>query len=646
MKTEKKLKNIIFNHDLIKPKFSEKIYNIFGNETLKNNEKFIKKFKDNFTNNEIDEIYYSIFNNNLNEKENIIAYFSMEYGINDFLPNYSGGLGILAGDHLKQSSENKLNLYAVGLFYKYGYFHQNIFKNKQIDSYYNINIHQIPHQIVCKKNNEKLIIKVRTDKTTIYAQVWKIKIGKSILFLLDTDIEENKNIDIRNLTDKLYSGNREKRFLQEMLIGIGGMKLFFKLGLYPSTIHINEGHVAFALLERIRKFMKTGLDFKSAFKINYETSIFTTHTPIIHGNEEFEKSLVEKHLSKYLKHFDLTVNQFIEKVSINKSDKLMMTVLSLKFSKYSNAVSKLHSDTATKMWKGVLNENRMIPNITNGIHLNTWLNNLLKTKFFNVKGDTYREKISYLTEDDINNFRNDLKNQLINYVNKRFKKEISIDKSTIIIGFARRFAPYKRAFLLFNDMHRLKRILNHKNIIVFISGKAHPQDTDGKKILNEILEKIDYYQLQDRIIFLENYDIELAKRLTSGCDIWLNTPLKPMEASGTSGMKSALNGGINFSVLDGWWYEAYNEKNGFIIREFNAPDKIKNYIENSYLLDELEYKIIPIFRENINKKTILIKESMITAFNYFLSGRMLNEYGILYDKCFDNYNKNISKLKY
>lgn len=629
-KTLSKIKTILFNYDLLNIKIKNKINSIYSNKPLKMNEKYLEKFALNFSVNEIDDIYLRLTQSN---KLKPVIYFSMEYGISDLLPNYSGGLGILAGDHMKQSSESNIPIIAIGLLYRNGYFHQVISNYKQSEKYDLLKINRLA-SIKYNNKNQNLNIKVKTDRINIFAQVWELIIGKNKLYLLDTNIDENLDQNIKDLTDKLYGGDREKRFLQEILLGIGGMKLIYKLSLDYKGIHINEGHCAFALLERTRKLMKTGIDFNEAYQKVYNTSLFTTHTPVIHGNEEFDAELIQKYMKKYLKQFDLTPEDFVKINSIENSEKLMMTVLALNSAKYKNGVSKLHGETARQMWNNIDLKDSNISYITNGIHIGTWLNIDLNNVLLEQSGNSYQEKIENTDSETIINIRKRMKSELISYVNQRYNLGIE-NKEQIILTFARRFAPYKRAFLLFDAIHRLKRIFEHNNIIMFIAGKAHPEDVEGNEIIHNILTKISEFELSDRIFMLDNYDINLAKNLTSGSDIWLNTPLKPMEASGTSGMKSALNGGLNLSVLDGWWAEGYSGDNGFMINEFNAPERIKNEVENSYLMNELEYKVIPLFRDfTLNNKQLIsyIKNSMVTIHDNFTSERMLKEYHEYYKK--------------
>jgi alpha-glucan phosphorylase-like protein len=622
---ENKIKFILLNYDLLNYKIKDKIDTLFYNK-IKINDEYLKKFKENFSEIEINSIYSEVIKKGNN---NPVVYFSMEYGFSDLMPNYSGGLGILAGDYLKQASASGVNIIGIGLFYKYGYFYQKIVNNEQHEKYKKINIGNIVFEKLQKKGQDR-IIKVKTDVVTIFAQIWRVKIGSSVLFLLDTDIDSNEEY-IRSLTDKLYGGDREKRLLQEILLGIGGMKLIWKTKTNPFAIHINEGHAAFALLENTRRIMLKGYSFEDAYKKTKQQAIFTTHTPVIHGNEEFEYKLIEKHLTKYLKLLNFSLDDFIQYSSIDNSKKLMMTVLAIKSSAMTNAVSELHARTANTMWKDVSN-NSILP-VTNGIHINTWLNNDLKKELDLSDGDDYCSKISNLSEKSLITTRQVMKNKMINYINKRY--HLKIQHNRIVLSFARRFAPYKRADLLFEDMHRIKRIFKNNNLIMFIAGKAHPEDIEGKAIINKILTRIEKYDLNERIFFLDNYDIELAKRLTSGSDIWLNTPLKPMEASGTSGMKSALNGGLNLSIADGWWAEGYSGKNGFVINEINAPFRIKQIVENNYLLNELEYKVLPVFAHYSSDNYELIsmmKESMITIHKLFSAERMLNDYIKIYNK--------------
>jgi starch phosphorylase len=588
-----------------------------------------------------------------------ILYISPEYGISDSLPNYSGGLGILAGDHLKSASDLGIQTIAFGLFYKNGYFRQTVdSEGNQNADYIDYNPENLPVEPVIENGSPK-IFRIKAGKEDLFFRMWKCEVGSSILYLLDSDVEENSQ-DFRQITDKLYGGDREKRILQEILLGIGTIRAAQEMNLMYDMLHINEGHAAFALLERaIIKASEEQIDFSKAYGLLSESTVFTTHTPVIHGNEVFKAALIRKYLKPHLENNLIDYRDFMALGNIDMKKRFMelsMTVLALKLSSHRNGVSQLHGKVARNMWKKIwpeLNEDEIpISGITNGIHHKTWVSNefdnLYKNKIdkdwhLRYGDDNIWNKIYDLPNEEIRKSRLANKRDLIdflisqfesnppNYINNDFKKTLeTIETNELIIGFARRFAPYKRAMLVMNNPEKLKRILTENKVRLIFSGKAHPADTDGQEILKNLARTIQKYGLEDKILFIEDYDIETGKNLVRGCDVWLNTPVRPMEASGTSGMKSSLNGGINFSVPDGWWDEAYNGKNGYLIGSRKSQKRITESNEAELLYDVLENEVIPDYfgsGSGISDKWIdKIKESIRTVVPLFSSYRMLSEY--------------------
>ncbi len=607
-------------------------------------------------------------------KKPLIAYFSPEFAINNDLPIYAGGLGVLAGDHLRSSDELGLNLVAIGLFYRYGYFIQKISKNGVQRAEYNkLNPLALGLKQVLNENGQPLILSIPLQNDLLYFQAFNLKIGSIDLFLLDTFIDENNEI-FKNITDKLYGGDREHRLQQEILLGIGGIKLLENLNLIPEFIHINEGHAAFALLEWHKNFaLKNIKSFTQSIELNKDKALFTTHTPVKHGNEVFAKDLIASYFENYVKNIDLDLNNFLEFGSASANiesetnhtliaknsleiDEFSMTLLAFKLCSNYNAVSKLHGETSRDLWKAVFNTENSnevpIKSITNGVDINYWTADTIKqllndfgiiSQLHNINFDLIHSKFLSLDDKAIQIIRNDLKKKLIGLIRKVYRNNkpefIKRDKfksfdeilneDTLTIGFSRRFAQYKRADLLFNDVARLKSLLyNLKSPVQFVfSGKSHPLDVEGKDMLKKVIKLINDNHLEKKIVFLENYDLEIAKYIVQGCDVWLNNPIKPLEASGTSGMKSALNGGINLSIEDGWWAEAYNGKNGFLIENGNSDEEVSNNLYNI-----LENQLIPLYYNDSKKWNNIIKESMFTAFYNFGSCRMIEDYNNIFYK--------------
>ncbi len=598
----------------------------------------------------------------------IIAYFSMEYGINESFPNYSGGLGVLSGDHLKSASDLGLPLIGVGLLYQQGYFRQHLTQSGWQNELYIFNdFYSMPLILMKDKEGEPLIIDVDLPQGKAFAQIWKMQIGKVPLYLLDTNIEENGIIEYRDITDQLYGGTRETRIEQEIVLGIGGARALKALGIEPTVYHINEGHATFALLERTKQYMdKYNIDFHSAKQITKSTSIFTTHTPVPAGNETFKTDRIEAYMQNYYKSLGIKKEEFYflgQVGDYNPNESFSMTILGLRLTGYHNGVSKLHGNVSRNMWHDLWKcfpvDEVPISYITNGVHTMTWVAREFADLYDRYLSPRWRtetdnqdiwNKIEAIPSEELWREKQRRRVRLVlfarEYLIKRQKsfltpEQISkineyLDPDALTIGFARRFATYKRATLLFTDMERLAEILKKydKPVQIIIAGKAHPHDTQGKEVIQSIIYKVREHGLERHVVFLEDYDMIISRFMVKGCDLWLNTPVRPMEASGTSGMKASLNGTLNLSILDGWFDEAYNGTNGFAIghgEEYSNTDE-QNIIESSSLYDLLEQVIIPMFyeRSNIGRipdKWVSYMKSCIKTIGWkFSTTRMLKEY--------------------
>ncbi|MGB9771393.1 MAG: alpha-glucan family phosphorylase [Candidatus Kapaibacteriota bacterium] len=597
-----------------------------------------------------------------------IAYLSPEYGINESFPNYSGGLGVLSGDHLKTASDLGLPLVGIGLLYQQGYFRQKLTQSGwQNELYIPNDFYSLPLFIQRDKNGDPLIIDIDFPEGKVYAQVWRMEIGKIHLFLLDTNIDNNTNPVYRDITDQLYGGTRETRIQQEIILGIGGIRALKAIGIEPEVLHLNEGHAAFSLFERIRLLMKKyHIDFRSAKQIVIASSVFTSHTPVPAGNEVFDQDLVRKYFSEYIKELGISMEELLSLGQINPyntTEGFSMTVLGLKLSSYRNGVSRLHGKVARNMWqdlwKNIPVDEVPITHITNGVHTMTWvarefaeLYDRYLTPRWRIEPDNQElwEQIEMISSDELWREKQRRRVRLVlfarNYLKQRQKGFLSpeqlnkineyLNPDALTIGFARRFAPYKRATLLFRDMDRLKAILTNpeKPVQIIIAGKAHPQDTQGKEMIQTIIHKVRAYGLERYVVFLEDYDMVIARLMVKGCDVWLNTPIRPLEASGTSGMKAALNGTINFSILDGWWDEAFDGSNGFAIghgEEYSNWEE-QEIIESNSMYDILEQEIVPLFYERskisrIPEKWVeIMRNSIKTVAGQFSCSRMVKDY--------------------
>jgi len=569
-------------------------------------------------------INIDLFNNlncNFNKK---ILYITPEIGIDDNKINYAGGLGILAGDFVRTFNKMGCKLYSFCLKYKKAYSIQNFDERfNQINLIEDLNYddyHQILHNNLF--NREYLIIKINNDE--LYCKLYKKDFGNVQILLLE--YSHNLKNTIFNLTDLLYDGSRKNRLLQEIILGQGAIKAAKLLDLNYDILHINEGHAAFAFIERINQIIDLNIsNFDDVIKGISHTNCFTTHTPVIHGNEEFDIELIKNILtnSELLRYINL--EKFLELGKFKSKNIFSMTALSIALSKKINAVSKLHSKVSNKMWKTIRKSKKIIP-ITNGIDIEYWMNdefiNLLKQnpnvsakKLFKLKQEIKTKYIKILND---NKFFNNSKPLV------KLFQEVQIDNNSIIVGFARRFAPYKRADLLFKNIDSFFNLINNYNIIFLFSGKAHPDDTEGQKIITNILQIIKKYKINKQVIFFENYNINIAKILFQVSDLWLNTPIRLLEACGTSGMKAALNGCVNYSVLDGWWDETYRKSVGFKIfnRKINKIDDIElsTIIHNQFIKD-----VIPKYYDKPYWSK-LIYNGFNMILNKFSTRRMILEY--------------------
>ncbi|MHB9154814.1 MAG: alpha-glucan family phosphorylase [Endomicrobiales bacterium] len=600
-------------------------------------------------------------------KNSSIAYFSTEFGIHESLPIYSGGLGILSGDHLKSASDMGLPLVGMGLLYRYGYFKQYLtFDGWQQEEYIENHFFRMPVQRVLDKSGNQLKISVDYPKGKVHARIWKVQIGRVPLYLLDTDIDDNLPED-REITSQLYGGDRDMRIRQETMLGIGGVRALKALGIEPSLIHINEGHSAFLIVERIRMHMEEQkLNFEAAKEVVKSSCVFTTHTPVPAGNEVFTPELIDKYLEPLYKPMGLSSAEFLALGRENTADmkeNFCMTVLALRLSDHANGVSRLHGTISRDMWKNLWPElprsEVPITSITNGIHTNTWISYEMAGLFDRYIGPVWKDepadqtiwqRVAQIPDSELWRSHERRRERLVSFARARLKaqlirrgaapNEISyadevLDPEALTIGFARRFAGYKRGNLIFRDIARIKNILNQKDrpVQIIIAGKAHPADNIGKELIKHIIHISRDPDFRRRIVFLEDYDMNVAHYLVQGTDVWLNNPRRPAEASGTSGMKAAVNGVLNLSVLDGWWCEGYNGENGWIIGsgEEYSDTEYQDEVESKAIFDILEKDVVPLFyqrgtdglpREWIRK----MKISMQTICPAFNTNRMIEEY--------------------
>ena len=601
-------------------------------------------------------------------KKDLIAYFSAEYGLDQTIPIYSGGLGILSGDHLKSASDLGIPLVAVGLLYKHGYFNQKINGYGQQETEYNsIDLYDLPINPVKDDKGDDLTIYVKFPKRRLYLKVWQINVGRVKLYLLDSDIPKN-NVEDRDVTLKLYGGDQEMRIRQEIVLGMAGVNLLTKyLGLKPTVYHMNEGHSAFLNLEIIKNIIKEKqVSFEVARDIASSKTVFTTHTPVPAGNDIFPIELVEKYFKDFWPRLGITREEFLKlgmKPGPDLEKGFNMGILALKIAGKKNGVSKLHGAVSrelfSEVWPNIAANESPIGYVTNGIHTCSWLAPKLKelyNKYLipywqdNMHHDYVWEKIKNIPDDKLWSAHVERKRKLINLVKENTTERLrrsgysyeeineivsKLNPDALTIGFARRFATYKRATLIFKDIERMTQIMNNagRPVQLIFAGKAHPADKEGQDLIKYIHEVSMMPQFKGKIFLLENYNIAMSRYLISGVDVWLNNPRRPMEASGTSGQKASVNGVINFSVLDGWWAEGYTQDNGWTIgtnAEYDSYEA-QDMADSQSMYHTLEEKIIPTYydrdKNGISKRWLeIMKNSIITTGGKYSTARMLVDY--------------------
>lgn len=602
-----------------------------------------------------------------------IAYFSAEFGLHECLPIYSGGLGILSGDHTKEASDLGLPFIGVGFIYPQGYFRQVITQNGDQESIYTkVRFAEVPAQPAFTPDGKEIVVSVALPARNnlpdrlVYAKVYKIQVGIVPLYLMDTDIHPNAEPD-RELSARLYGGDDEMRLAQEMVLGIGGVRALRKLGIEPAVWHMNEGHSAFMVLERARELVATGKTFNEAADIIRKSSVFTTHTPVPAGHDAFAFHMMDRYFPTWHEDLKISREDFLDLARQDQSwgPSFSMTVLALKLSGRANGVSKLHGEVSRKMWNWLWpsrkSEDVPITYVTNGIHTETWLAPELKALYdkqfgsdwtLNIDDQAMWDAILDVPDEELWEIMNQLRGRLVDFIRLRTRQrmirlgmhpnEIQSVKNlfnpkTLTIGFARRFATYKRATLIFHDTERLKRIVHGSGggpVQFVFSGKAHPRDEPGKNFIREVYYRSHEAGLAGHLIFLEDYDMNVSRNMLSGADVWMNTPRRPMEASGTSGEKAALNGSPNFSILDGWWDEAFNGKNGWSIGDTNAQynsEYDQNHADATSIYETLEQQLVPAFYnhgdDGIPHEWVqYVKEAIRTVAPQFSMTRMIKDY--------------------
>ncbi len=596
-----------------------------------------------------------------------IAYFSLEYGLDTGLPVYSGGLGVLSGDTLKSASDIGLPMVAIGLLYRYGYFRQFLSSDGwQQERYEENDWYHMPVELVKDEEGRPVRVSLKLDGVPVQIQIWKVRVGLIPLYLLDTNIPENSN-KAREITSVLYGGDKDMRIRQEIVLGVGGGRALRALGHDCEIFHSNEGHSWFLTLERLRLLMREHkLSFKEASQHVWSTSVFTTHTPVPAGNEKFDPVLLQRYLGDKVKELGIPWQDFVSIGRVNVTDEqehFGMTVAALKSAAFCNGVSELHANISRDMWHHIWpnlpREEVPIRAITNGVHPFSWVSHDMKELYESYFGPKFMErpgapevweKVHRIPDFELWRVHSKRRERLIFFARKSLKAQLArrgasqidvqraeqyLDPQALTIGFARRFSTYKRGNLIFRDLDRLAKIINNEKcpVQLIVAGKAHPLDNPGKEIIQDIVHKASDPRFRNRIIFLEDYDINVARYLVQGADIWLNNPVRPQEASGTSGMKAALNGGLHFSVLDGWWAEGYDEQVGFKIGNGEEYDntKVQDHLESESLYNTLEREIIPMFYDRndirLPERWIkMMKASIHKSGQQFSAQRMLMDY--------------------
>ncbi|MDO4695764.1 alpha-glucan family phosphorylase [Porphyromonas sp.] len=596
-----------------------------------------------------------------------VAYFSMEYGLTNILKIYSGGLGVLAGDFMKEASDSNVDMVGVGFLYRYGYFDQVIANDgHQMAEYKAQRFNELPITQVKTSEGKPLMIAVPYPERTVYANVWQVAIGRVTLYLLDTDVADNSEWD-RSITHQLYGGDWENRMKQEYLLGIGGILMLEQLGIKKDIYHCNEGHAAFINVQRLAHLIeKEGLNFNEALEVVRASSLYTVHTPVPAGHDYFDEALFGKYMNGFHNKLGITWQEFVDMGRENpgSNEKFSMSVFALNTCQAANGVSLLHGAVSQKMfapvWKGFFPEELHVGYVTNGVHLPTWMASVWKPFVQkHISEDIIHlqdkeevwNKIQEIPDHELWEMRKLMKQRFIDYVKTTYSRHpvnskgepsstmAVIDKinpEALLIGFGRRFATYKRAHLLFTDLDRLAEIVNNEKFPVqfIFTGKAHPADGGGQGLIKHIVEISKRPEFEDKILFLENYDIRLAQRLIAGVDVWMNTPTRPLEASGTSGEKALMNGVLNLSVLDGWWYEGYREGAGWALTDKRTytNQHFQDQLDAETIYDLLEDEIVPLYYERPEDSEFspgwvkTIKNSMNFILPHYTMRRMMNDY--------------------
>jgi starch phosphorylase len=592
----------------------------------------------------------------------LIAYFSMEYGLHQSIPIYAGGLGLLSGDHLKGASDLGLPIVAVGLFYRYGYFHQKInIQGYQEEEYNDGNKYHMPIKELSKTNGESVYIDLKLLDTTVKVKVWLVNVGRIKLLLLDTNLEENPP-EYRRITEYLYDSRRDVRLLQELLLGFGGIKALDALQFKPDVFHLNEGHSAFLLVQRLRDLMREGYSFEQAHAIVKTTTVFTTHTPVEAGNENFPTDMVEKYLKSKVADLDIPLDRILKLGMLHDSKTFWLPAFAIRCALHINGVSKIHAEVSRNLWKEVFPQRLTcelpITHVTNGVH-HSWLSDEMRGLLERYVGPEYHLKasddkqllkIKNIPDAELWEAHTKRKREMVAYFRtametnyaERGYSPVNIKKirdilnpQFLTVGFARRFTAYKRPTLILRDPERLKAILTNPDrpMQLIFSGKAHPADTGGKDMIKEVMDFAREYELEDRVVFVENFNRSVAQRLVQGVDVWLNNPLKRFEGSGTSGMKAGMNGVLNLSIMDGWWPECFNGQNGWKIKSAAQQDsaEMRDVIESNQIYDLLEYEIATMFYDRDEHEiprqwVAMMKESILTVYRDFNINRMLEDY--------------------
>ncbi len=604
-------------------------------------------------------------------QEKPIAYFSAEFGLSETLPIAAGGLGVLAGDHAKSASDLGLPFVGISLFYRQGYFMQAINdENWQTEYYSMLNPKNLPMEPVLDAKGEPLICMVQVATSQVRFKVWLVNVGRIPLYLMDTNLPENEEL-YRDLTMRVYGGDSSTRIMQEILLGVGGVRLLRALGIQPSTFHMNEGHAAFLTLELMREKLAAGATLEKATTRTRQECIFTTHTPVEAGHDRFTSDLIQYAAHKFSSDLGLTHDAFMDLGRVQAGDAqepFCMTVLALKHSRAANGVSELHGQISRQMWQGLYPDRPVdevpIGHITNGIHVAGWMKGPLRRFFRSKLGEGWDrdlnsplfwqrlEDTEFVSDEELWALRTNLRRELIEFARRRLliqsqhlyrENFITYDNllnpDALTIGFARRFATYKRAPLVFQQFERVVRLAkDQQRPVQFIfAGKAHPRDDEGKRFIQHIIHLSKHTELHGHLVFLENYDIHIARQMVSGCDVWLNNPRRPLEASGTSGQKTSAHGCLNMSIMDGWWREAYDGTNGFAIGGDHHPDRIEEQdrIDSENLYKVLEDEVINTFynrdasgvpRQWIGK----IRRAMSTITPEYSTWRMVQDYATQY----------------